>query len=144
MRRNTATTLKDRFADARTASSGGEARVMETCDRDRQVSGKIAISREITSTVAMERISCAVFTAGFALATFAAVGALTIAAAPTTATARDKYACMTDDGYGRLRSCSASYKTANPNWRGGDSCYTDDGYGRYRTCSASYKAKHAK
>jgi hypothetical protein len=45
-----------------------------------------------------------------------------IAAAPTTATARDKYICMTDDGYGRLRSCSASYKTANPNWHGGDSC----------------------
>ncbi len=67
-----------------------------------------------------------------------------IAAAPTTATAKDKYTCMTDDGYGRLRSCSASYKVANPNWRGGDSCYTDDGYGRYRSCSASYKAKHAK
>src|SRR5262245_22302078 len=55
-----------------------------------------------------------------------------------------KYVCMTDDGYGRLRSCSASYKTANPNWRGGDSCFTDDGYGRFRSCSASYKAKHAK
>jgi hypothetical protein len=79
----------------------------------------------------------------FASATFAAAGALMIAATPTTAAAKDKYACMTDDGYGRLRSCSASYKVANPNWRGGDSCYTDDGYGRYRSCSSSYKAKHA-
>ena len=60
------------------------------------------------------------------------------------ASAKDPYACFTDDGYGRLRSCSASYKAANPNWRGGDSCYTDDGYGRYRSCSASYKAKQVK
>jgi len=89
-------------------------------------------------------------------AALAGVGAFVIAATPSSlpgfgsgmAAAKDngpsKYACMTDDGYGRLRSCSASYKTANPNWRGGDSCYTDDGYGRYRSCSASYKAKHAK
>ncbi len=82
----------------------------------------------------------------------AAVGAFAIAVTPSAvpgfggeaAAQKDKYACMTDDGYGRLRSCSASYKSANPNWRGGDSCYTDDGYGRYRSCSASYKAKHAK
>jgi hypothetical protein len=44
----------------------------------------------------------------FASATFAAVGVLMIAAAPTTASPRDKYACMTDDGYGCLRSCSAA------------------------------------
>ncbi len=56
----------------------------------------------------------------------------------------DKYTCMTDDGYGRYRPCSAGYKAANPNWRAGDSCFTDDGYGRYRPCSAGYKAKHAK
>ena len=87
-------------------------------------------------------------------AALAGVGALVIAATPASlpgfgggdalAQKKDKYACMTDDGYGRLRSCSASYKAANPNWRGGDSCYTDDGYGRYRTCSAAYKAKHGK
>ena len=87
-------------------------------------------------------------------AVFAGIGAFAIAAMPSTlpgfgsgdaaAQKKDKYACMTDDGYGRLRSCSASYKAANPNWRGGDSCFTDDGYGRYRSCSASYKAKHAK
>ncbi|MEA2870647.1 MAG: hypothetical protein QOH67_623 [Hyphomicrobiales bacterium] len=59
--------------------------------------------------------------------------------------AKDKvidYTCMTDDGYGRKRPCSADYKTANPNWRGTDACYTDDGYGRKRSCSADYKAKH--
>jgi hypothetical protein len=57
---------------------------------------------------------------------------------------KDKYECMTDDGYGRMRSCSASYKAENPAWRGSDNCYTDDGYGRKRQCSASYKAKHQK
>jgi hypothetical protein len=83
----------------------------------------------------------------------AVVGAFAITVTPSAllgfgsgeaAAQKDKYVCMTDDGYGRLRSCSASYKSANPNWRGGDSCYTDDGYGRYRSCSASYKAKHSK
>jgi len=58
--------------------------------------------------------------------------------------AKDKYECMTDDGYGRKRSCSASYKAEHSNWRGTDDCYTDDGYGRKRSCSASYKAKHQK
>ena len=76
--------------------------------------------------------------------TAASLGLTLLAGVATPGFAKDKYACMTDDGYGRLRSCSASYKTANPNWRGGDSCYTDDGYGRYRSCSASYKAKQAK
>jgi len=60
------------------------------------------------------------------------------------ASAASRYECMTDDGYGRKRSCSASYKAANPNWRGGDDCFTDDGHGRKRSCSASYKAKHKK
>jgi hypothetical protein len=54
------------------------------------------------------------------------------------------YVCMTDDGYGRKRPCSAGYKAANANWRAGDSCFTDDGYGRFRPCSAGYKAKHQK
>jgi hypothetical protein len=52
--------------------------------------------------------------------------------------------CMTDDGYGRKRPCSASYKRENPNWRASDDCFTDDGYGRKRSCSASYKRRHAK
>jgi len=57
---------------------------------------------------------------------------------------KNKYACMTDEGNGRFRPCSAGYKAANPNWRGSESCMTDEGNGRYRPCSAGYKAKHAK
>lgn len=60
------------------------------------------------------------------------------------ASAASKYECMTDDGYGRKRSCSAQYKAEHPGWRGTDDCYTDDGYGRKRSCSAQYKAKHKK
>jgi hypothetical protein len=52
--------------------------------------------------------------------------------------------CMTDDGYGRKRPCSAGYKREHPNWRGTDDCFTDDGYGRKRPCSAGYKSKFAK
>ena len=52
--------------------------------------------------------------------------------------------CVTDDGYGRKRPCSALYKKEHPNWRGGDECMTDDGYGRFRPCSAGFKAKHDK
>ena len=52
--------------------------------------------------------------------------------------------CLTDDGYGRKRPCSASYKKSNPDWRASDQCYTDDGYGRRRPCSNSYKEKQKK
>ena len=84
--------------------------------------------------------------------TLAAVGAFMITAIPAgapgfgsgVAMAKDPYACMTDDGYGRYRPCSAGYRAANPNWRAGDSCFTDEGNGRYRPCSAGYKAKHSK
>jgi tRNA U34 5-methylaminomethyl-2-thiouridine-forming methyltransferase MnmC len=69
---------------------------------------------------------------------------ITMVALSSPAFAKNKYECMTDDGYGRKRSCSASYKAEHPNWRGSDDCYTDDGYGRKRSCSASYKAKHQK
>jgi hypothetical protein len=47
--------------------------------------------------------------------------------------------CMTDDGYGRYRPCSALYKRQNPNWRDSGACMTDDGYGRYRPCDSLYK-----
>ena len=73
---------------------------------------------------------------------FAAGIAMVVLSGP--AFGKSKYDCMTDDGYGRKRSCSASYKAEHPNWRGSDDCYTDDGYGRKRQCSASYKAKHQK
>jgi hypothetical protein len=46
--------------------------------------------------------------------------------------------CMTDDGYGRYRPCSALYKREHPNWKQGTECMTDDGYGRYRPCNSLY------
>jgi hypothetical protein len=87
-----------------------------------------------------------------ASATFVTAGALLIAAVPNStpgfgsgaASAKNPYVCMTDDGYGRYRPCSAGYKAANPTWRAGDNCFTDEGYGRYRPCSAGYKAKQSK
>jgi hypothetical protein len=87
----------------------------------------------------------------FVTAALAAVGTLASASLPSAlssgtalAASPDKYVCMTDDGYGRKRPCSAGYKAANPGWRAGDTCFTDEGNGRYRPCSAGYKAKHAK
>jgi hypothetical protein len=74
--------------------------------------------------------------------------ALTVTAFSFTSPAaaqRKPYAqCMTDDGYGRFRPCSALYKRQHPNWRGGNECMTDDGYGRYRPCDSLYKQRHAK
>ena len=63
---------------------------------------------------------------------------------PSAAAPRQGTQCMTDDGYGRMRPCSALYKREHPNWRAGDECMTDDGYGRMRPCSALYKQKHQK
>ena len=64
--------------------------------------------------------------------------ALTVTALPVTqsvAAPKKPYAqCMTYDGYGRFRPCSALYKREHPAWRGGNECMTDDGYGRYRPC----------
>jgi hypothetical protein len=84
----------------------------------------------------------------FVTAALAAVGTLGSVSVPGVpsgiALAANPYVCMTDDGYGRRRPCSAGYKAANPNWRAGDSCFTDDGYGRYRPCSAGYKSKQVK
>ena len=38
-----------------------------------------------------------------------------------------------------------AYAFANrPSWAAPGECFTDDGYGRYRSCSASYKAKQDK
>jgi hypothetical protein len=65
------------------------------------------------------------------------------AALSTRAAAAESFVCMTDDGYGRMRPCSAGYMASNPNWRGGESCFTDDGYGRYRPCSAGPQFKSA-
>ena len=78
------------------------------------------------------------------LALLAGVAIVGQTSSAALAASKVSYVCMTDDGYGRKRPCSAGYKSANPNWRAGDSCFTDDGYGRKRPCSAGYKAKHAK
>ncbi len=55
-----------------------------------------------------------------------------------TQTVANPYDCVTDDGYGRKRPCSANFKQkqAEPN---PNECLTDDGYGRKRPCSASIK-----
>ena len=47
--------------------------------------------------------------------------------------------CMTDDGYGRYRPCSALYKRQHPNWRAGRECMTEDGNGRLRPCRQLYR-----
>jgi hypothetical protein len=75
----------------------------------------------------------------------AALTVTALSVTPSAAAQRKPYAqCMTDDGYGRFRPCSALYKREHPGWRGSDQCMTDDGYGRYRPCDAGYKAKHQK
>jgi hypothetical protein len=62
-----------------------------------------------------------------------------LSVAPSAAAPRNPIEqCMTDDGYGRFRPCSALYKREHPNWRTGSECMTDDGYGRYRPCSSLY------
>ena len=38
-------------------------------------------------------------------------------ATTTQASAQPRWACMTDDGYGRELPCSMNYKKANPNWK---------------------------
>jgi hypothetical protein len=73
----------------------------------------------------------------------AALTIATLGVAPAAAQSRQGVQCMTDDGYGRMRPCSALYKREHPNWRAGDECMTDDGYGRMRPCSALYRQKHA-
>lgn len=78
------------------------------------------------------------------LLTCAAVAALSLIllASASAAPRHGHTQCMTDDGYGRFRPCSALYRREHPNWRAGNECMTDDGYGRYRSCSAGYKQKH--
>jgi hypothetical protein len=70
------------------------------------------------------------------LATTLAVTALSVT--PSAAAQRAPIQCMTDDGYGRFRPCSALYKREHPNWKSGSECMTDDGHGRYRPCSSHY------
>jgi hypothetical protein len=73
-----------------------------------------------------------------------ALTATALSVTPSVAAPKPFAQCMTDDGYGRFRPCSALYKRQHPNWRGGNECMTDDGYGRYRPCDALYKQRHTK
>ena len=73
--------------------------------------------------------------------------ALTVTAftvTPAVAQRKPISQCMTDDGYGRYRPCSALYKRQNPNWRNTGACMTDDGYGRYRPCDSLFRAPGQK
>jgi hypothetical protein len=81
-----------------------------------------------------------------ALAGLATALTITALSVPPSAAAQRKPLdqCMTDDGYGRFRPCSAGYKRAHPNWRAGSECMTDDGYGRYRPCDSLFKQRFAK
>jgi len=54
--------------------------------------------------------------------------------------AATSYECFTDDGYGRKRSCSASYKQKRAAAKDYD-CFTDDGYGRKLPCSYYIKKR---
>ena len=77
----------------------------------------------------------------------AAFGLLTIGesvAIAQTKTTTNTAQCFTDDGYGRIRSCSQRFRRNNPGWQASEHCYVDDGNGRYRSCSgstANYKRK---
>ena len=54
-----------------------------------------------------------------------------------TKTTTNTAQCFTDDGYGRIRSCSQRFKQSKPSWRSSENCYIEDSYGRYRSCAAS-------
>jgi len=74
---------------------------------------------------------------------FAALAVLLVAGADVATagpkqSASNPYDCFTDDGYGRKRSCSASYERKRAATKNYD-CVTDDGYGRKRSCSANVK-----
>ena len=91
----------------------------------------------------MTRLSIVSVAVAFGLLT---IGGGNVAIAQTKTTT-NRAQCFTDDGYGRLRSCSQGFKKSNPNWHATDNCYTDDGYGRVRPCSAGgagFKRKKSK
>jgi hypothetical protein len=58
-----------------------------------------------------------------------------VATATPKQTAANPYECFTDDGYGRMRPCSAGYQQKQADKSPYD-CFTDDGYGRKRPCAA--------
>jgi hypothetical protein len=68
----------------------------------------------------------------------ALLGTAHVATAAPRQTASNPYDCVTDDGYGRKRPCSAGYQQKRAEQSPYD-CMTDDGYGRKRPCAAGVK-----
>jgi hypothetical protein len=92
----------------------------------------------------MHRLRLCVFSVALAAVVMPATALLPDLRDSAAARSYKDYQCFTDEGGGRLRPCSANYKRANPDWRGGEQCYTDEGGGRMRPCSANYKRKQSK
>ena len=65
-------------------------------------------------------------------------GVAIVGQSSSAAFAASKYTCMTDDGYGRKRPCSAGYMQKSANGSSYE-CFTDDGYGRKLPCSFRIK-----
>jgi hypothetical protein len=66
------------------------------------------------------------------------IGGTNVATAAQKPTAANPYECLTDDGYGRKRPCSAGIQQKRAE-KSQFECVTDDGYGRKRPCSANVK-----
>ncbi len=75
------------------------------------------------------------------LALLAGLGML---AMTVQASAQPRWACMTDDGYGRKLPCSMGYKAANPNWKSSDACHVKGKNGKVTPCTDAQKAAAAK
>jgi hypothetical protein len=71
------------------------------------------------------------------LALLASLGTLLMTA---PAIAQPRWACMTDDGYGRKLPCSMGYKAANPNWKNSDACHVKGKGGKVAKCTDAQKA----
>jgi hypothetical protein len=74
---------------------------------------------------------------GKCLALIIGIGTLGIA---QQASAQPRWACMTDDGYGRKLPCSMNYKAANPNWKASDACHVKGQGGKMTPCTDAQKA----
>ena len=71
---------------------------------------------------------------------FALLAGLGMLAMTTQASAQPRWACMTDDGYGRKLPCSMNYKKANPNWKSSDACHVKGKGGKTTPCTDAQKA----
>ena len=71
---------------------------------------------------------------------FALLAGLGMLAMTTQASAQPRWACMTDDGYGRKLPCSMNYKKGNPNWKSSDACHVKGKGGKTTPCTDAQKA----